>query len=842
MALSYENIQLALGQKWLNQYCSDIPNYLPVPESGAYDTVGPTIIGVLSALQKNVGVSLSAISDEYLNVSHLFGDDTKAKFGDYSLSASSDFSNEYNLNMLKILQIGLWCKGKNPGDFGVATNQLTTAINELMAEAGILPSQQDGIASRMIFIAISTEVDFTIPEYSNGSPRTRKIQQTINGAYGKERGFLVPCDGIKAVSTIAGFLYYYQRTIGLTVEQAQNAYGLYNTETYDLSPILEEGSTNSLMVTILQDALYLINGYDSPSNGIFDSATEEIVEQLQLSVALPVTGIVDKLTWGYVLESCGYQNVAPTVCDTSMSLAPSDIQILKNNNITMVGRYLTGKFAMTQEEIKNLTESNIAVIPIFEYGNQLDYFTFEQGENDAIVAVLAAEKLGIPADNSVTIYFAVDNDFTLGDLTSNISDYFRGVSTRITEARLGYNIGIYGARYACTYMLEQGYVTNSYVASSSYEFQLNMGYPMPASWGFNQYSTMNINANGVPSEILLGGCIPIDKVVSSGYDKGVTKVTQNGVTTSINSKDIAHPQNLAEVNEKYKDVLETIANELFTNVFNIKSTSLMDYISKGPVGTFKKNLNAPWFYLPPNEVAYIRGDFGLKYQGGSGSIGTLYYNKDQNKTFDYMPFGFMGGNLGSTINTAIIDQGDLKKTFASLLPTYSKTIAEYGNDPDIVMGLQFYSNWSSQTQAKPGYWELGVEIGFNVSGGDGKLMDVPASMYFFIDIIIGVKDAWIMKLLGKAEEKAESTFNSIMKFINKTIDTIKEDAAGIIEEGGEDVLEFSDETPEIFESLNELENAENEEVIINAWEDFVACFDSPAGEQVLAALILMLCF
>ncbi|WP_066869563.1 hypothetical protein [Clostridium mediterraneense] len=81
-----------------------------------------------------------------------------------------------------------------------------------------------------------------------------------------------------------------------------------------------------------------------------------------------------------------------------------------------------------------------------------------------------------------------------------------------------------------------------------------------------------------------------------------------------------------------------------------------------------------------------------------------------------------------------------------------------------------------------------------------------------------------------------------IKFINKTINTLKENSARLIEEKGEDVLEFSDKTPEIFESLDELESTENEEIIINTWEDFVTCFDSPTGEEVLTALALTLCF
>ena len=266
-----------------------------------------------------------------------------------------------------------------------------------------------------------------------------------------------------------------------------------------------------------------------------------------------------------------------------MRLGQSEIQILKNNKITMVGRYLTGKFKMTPEEIKNIVDENISVIPIFEYGNKIEYFTFEQGIKDAQKAVLAAQKLGIPMDNSVTIYFAVDNDFTLGDLEGNITEYFKGVFSKIAGAHIGYNIGVYGARYICTYLLEKGYVTNSYVASSSYEFELNMGYKMPGRWGFNQYSTMNINEQGIAHGIYLNGVVPIDKVVASGYDRGVVRLEQNGIITSMSPQSIVTPK--SNINDKYLKEIEEFSNFLTEKVLNIKITTKDGNILNNGVGS-----------------------------------------------------------------------------------------------------------------------------------------------------------------------------------------------------------------------------------------------------------------
>ena len=851
MKPSYENIQLALGQKWLNQYCGDIPGYIPVPETGGYGTAGKTIIGVLTAIQKNIGVSIGTITEEYTDNSHIFGEGTKASFGDYTLSASTDFSSEYNLNMLKALQLGLWCKGKNPGDFGVKTNQLTIAINELMGDAGILGGQQDGVASRMIFIAISTEVDFTIPVDSNGDARTQKIQRIINSAYGKERGFLVPCDGIKAVSTIAGFLYYYQRTVGLSVEEAQNAYGLYNTQTYNLSQVLEEGSMNFLMVNILQEALYLINGYDSPTSGVFGTTTKNLIEDLQLSVGLPMTGIVDGLTWGYVLESCGYQEMVPTVCDTSMTLGPSEIQILKDNNITMVGRYLTGRFQMTPEEIKNITSANIAVIPIFEYGNKLPYFTKEQGVEDAQKAVLAAENLGIPSDKSVTIYFAVDSDFTLNDLEGNITEYFKGVFSKIAGAHIGYNIGVYGARYTCTYLLEKGYVTNSYVASSSYEFELNMGYEMPKRWGFNQYSTMNINEQGIAHGIYLDGVVPIDKVVASGYDKGVIRITQQGETTNVSNRNINDVNNsyIKQINTQNYPMIRETTITILSSLLNIKSTDLLKLIPRTLNAEGSKEERSfgewgPWYIPGTNDGMYLRGDFGLKLQSASGSNGVIYLNKGDSKyslnpSVDYLPVSFDNGNayLGSNIHPKVLVNAESTSDFLkSVAPTLSETIFKYKN---WTVGIQYYSCWDGNDEAEEGYYELGVEIGINTPTKEMPFIDVPYGAYFFIDIILGISTEAFKALL----QKLDDNFNlddGIFNLMNKLCDKIKSVPKTIASESDEEGIEtedmsFEGDSPEIFEDFGAFEESGGAEV---EWELFGAALEAALPE----ALLILACF
>ncbi|MBV4432819.1 DUF1906 domain-containing protein, partial [Clostridium tyrobutyricum] len=63
----------------------------------------------------------------------------------------------------------------------------------------------------------------------------------------------------------------------------------------------------------------------------------------------------------------------------------------------IVGRYLTGIYAMTLDELKTIFTNYFKVIPIFEVnGYNLVYFVPSQGASDASYAISAANTLGFP--------------------------------------------------------------------------------------------------------------------------------------------------------------------------------------------------------------------------------------------------------------------------------------------------------------------------------------------------------------------------------------------------------------------------------------------------------------
>lgn len=70
--------------------------------------------------------------------------------------------------------------------------------------------------------------------------------------------------------------------------------------------------------------------------------------------------------------------------------------------------------------------AGLKVFPIYQtYGGEVSYFTRYQGQKDAYAAKYPAQSFGFPS--STTIYFAVDYDALMADITSNIIPYFRGI-------------------------------------------------------------------------------------------------------------------------------------------------------------------------------------------------------------------------------------------------------------------------------------------------------------------------------------------------------------------------------------------------------------------------------
>ncbi|QHW29417.1 DUF1906 domain-containing protein [Paenibacillus rhizovicinus] len=113
---------------------------------------------------------------------------------------------------------------------------------------------------------------------------------------------------------------------------------------------------------------------------------------------------------------------------------------------------------LTREEAAALSGAGLHVVAVWEngYPTSPDYFSYEAGKKDGHDAHRYARSIGQPANTP--IYFTVDYDASLADLSGVINRYMRGVIDAFQEeepaaAGIRYDVGIYGSGLTCGRML-----------------------------------------------------------------------------------------------------------------------------------------------------------------------------------------------------------------------------------------------------------------------------------------------------------------------------------------------------------------------------------------------------
>ncbi|UZW12682.1 DUF4474 domain-containing protein [Clostridium pasteurianum] len=479
------DLMVSQVQQWLNTTYGNNENYTTIPEDGV--TGGGTVAALITALQIELNISPA---------DGVFGPATQAVCP--TLSSGSTAQNQ-----VYILQGALYCKGYNPNGLdGGYGNGVITAVKKFQADAGL--TTQDGITTPMIFKALLNTDAFVL--LSSGDSNIRTIQQHLNRDYNNVFG-LIPCDGIYSKSTNVALIKALQHEEGIATD------GIWGPTTQNLCPTIPGQYANTKFILLLQYALYC-NGYNPNGfDGLYGNGVKNAVTSFQVFAGLYADGYAGKQTWASLLVSYGDPNRQGTACDCSTTITDEKAATLKANGYNIVGRYLTGRYAMTFEEISVISQNNLKVVPIFEVGGyQLSYFTSLQGMVDANSAMVAATTLGFP-DNTI-IYFAVDFDALDEDVTNNILLYFQAINNRFTELGSSYRIGIYAPRNVCSRVAAAGYSCSSFVCDMSSGFSGNLGYPLPYDWAFDQISTISCGSGY--------GYIEIDNNICSGKDTGVS--------------------------------------------------------------------------------------------------------------------------------------------------------------------------------------------------------------------------------------------------------------------------------------------------------------------------------
>ncbi|MCR6514926.1 MAG: glycoside hydrolase domain-containing protein [Clostridium sp.] len=470
------------AQKWLNK---NYEGKIKVDEDGV------TGWGTINALTKALQIELG------LNPDGLWGPGTLSKCPTIN-------KDSRNKNIIGILQCGLYCKGYDGDEIdGLFTLRTSDGVVKLKKDCGLSDNTSD--ATPIIFKALLSTMDGFVLARS-GDEKIRKIQQNLNRDYNKVIG-LIPCNGVYSRETNRALIK------ALQLEEGVGADGIWGNDTMKLCPTIPGSKSNKRFVLLLQYALY-VNGFDPNGfDGLFGVGLSNAIKDFQKFCSLGADGYAGKQVWASLLVSTGDKNRKGTACDCAQSITDERAKSLKNNGYKVVGRYLTGKYKLTYNEMNVIFKNGLRVFPIFEIGgNKNSYFTAKQGMKDAIDAINAAKELKF-GDRTI-IYFAVDYDAYGSNITENILPYFEAIKNRFDiNNQRNYRIGIYAPRHICSIVSTKGYSCSSFVCDMSSGFSGNLGFPLPKDWAFDQITTISVGEGN--------GRIEIDKDICSGRDLGV---------------------------------------------------------------------------------------------------------------------------------------------------------------------------------------------------------------------------------------------------------------------------------------------------------------------------------
>lgn len=514
-----------LTQRWLNQEYGDVPGFGYVTEDGG--TGWDTVYGLTRALQVELGIT--SLADN-------FGPTTERLYSQNLLRRQDGVTNR----KFAILQGALWCKGYNPGYNlsetedgtvvfnGVFDADVEKAIIELKEDAGLI--NPDGVVTVNIMKALMSMDSFKLLSSYGGTEAVREMQQKLNRRYEEYTG-ITPCDGVYGRNTNQALIYALQAEEGMPADVANANFGVTtrlccpeipyarNSSSARRYPGASSGSFYSesqiASITELMQFALLVNGYNVGAiDGKYGPATRQALYDFQAKMKITPTGYADKTTWLSLFVSCGDTSRSALAADCATQLTAAKAKTLYDNGYRYIGRYLTGNSKkITRREAQIIFDAGLKFFPIYQSSaNYLEYFTPQQGADDAQKAKKAATELGLP-ENTI-IYFAVDFDCLDYQITNNVIPYFERVHNEMADS--GYRVGIYGTRNACMRVSNLGYAYSSFVGDMSTGFSGNLGFKMPSNWAFDQFVTVTIGSGD--------GEIEIDKDGYSGHDPAVSRL------------------------------------------------------------------------------------------------------------------------------------------------------------------------------------------------------------------------------------------------------------------------------------------------------------------------------
>ena len=512
-------------QQWLNRTYGLKPGFKRITEDGI--TGWGTMKALITALQFELNIPLP---------NGVFGPATTETYNEKIKALSQNLDAEKtNLNF--IVQGALYCKGYNPFEFNGSFTELTKqAIISLQSDAGL--SNTDGSIDVVLMKSLLSMDAFKLLNYGsyNGKEIIRTIQQYLNKKYISNQYFasdigLVPCDGIYGRSTNKALLYGLQIEEGIPVPN-----GVFGPKTKELCPTIPSKTNEARFVYLLQAALYC-NGEDPKGfDGGFGNGAMAAVKNFQFFSELTADGYCGKQTWASLLVSTGDPLRKGKACDTKDIITDARAKTLINDGRLYVGRYLTGRYRLTSEELNVIYKNNLKLIPLMQVlGTESWNFNYSSGLRDAFSALTVSRFHGLAS--GTLIYFAIDYDALTSDLSEYIEPYFKAINEAFNDSSLNpnkYRIGVYAPRAICSALYKKGYTSSSYVSDMSTGFSSNLGARLPENWSFDQIYEY---PNGIGSN---EGHLALDNVIARTghieYCSSVdTKYSSDGLLERINS-------------------------------------------------------------------------------------------------------------------------------------------------------------------------------------------------------------------------------------------------------------------------------------------------------------------
>lgn len=478
--------QVYRTQAWLNEQYGGDSRYKIIEKTGK--TGWTTIYALTRALQIELGIATTADN---------FGNGTIAAFNKSFPNGIQEetVTGKEGKNVYGIIQGALWCKGYSTGSVEITDHFYAgtgAGIQSLKKDMGI--KSTSSTVTLNVMKALLSMDQFKLV-YS-GSNDIQKIQKDLNANYEAYIG-IIPCDGLYGRSMNKAMVKVLQAVEGLTPSEATGTFG---PTTIAKIPIIGEGSSNSGAIKLFISAL-ICNGYSLSSSATWNKELTETTNMFQKDYALQVTGKGDLNTWMSLFLSKGNPDRPAIGCDTSVILNEAQAQALYKAGYRYIGRYLSGTVggtrskAMTKQEVKAILGAGLRIFAIFQEGQvSAEKFKYEQGIEDGVKALKAAEKLGIPYGE--IIYFAIDYDVMDGEVSTYVIPYFRGIRKAFNSNYNRYKTGVYGARNVCSRVANVGYSVSSFVSDMSTGFSGNMGYKIPENWAFDQFSEYTFTGSG----------------------------------------------------------------------------------------------------------------------------------------------------------------------------------------------------------------------------------------------------------------------------------------------------------------------------------------------------------